>query len=184
MNSFEEADTIDVLDEEDFDEAQTSDQNIHEKIDKNEGNNDRAMQQNMNNILIINNRVQENKPERKSLSLLTGVSKRKRSASDDSGPEHGPKIKVAGPWERHDRMTKDKSGSFVIGESNSYRESTSHKPPFVQPFIKKMFSLASNPNKCNNALQFTDRNSIRDGRAIRLTQVQKNDGLKNSETIF
>ena len=174
MNSFEEADTIDVLDEEDFDEAQTSDQNIHGKITaKNEENNDRAKQQNMNN-----NRVQENKPERKSLGSLTVVSKRKRSASDDSGPEHGPKIKVAGPWERHDRITKDKSGSFVIGESNSYRESTSHKPPFVQPFIKKMFSLASNPNKCNNALQFTDRNSIRDGRAIRLTQVRKNDGLK------
>ena len=178
MNSFEEADTIDVLDEEDFDEAQTSDQNIHGKIDQNEENNDRANQQNMNN-----NRTQENKPERKSLGSLT-VTKRKRSASDDSGPEHGPKIKVAGPWERHDRMTKDKSGSFVIGESNSYRESTSHKPPFVQPFIKKMFSLASNPNKCNNALQFTDRNSIRDGRAIRLTQVRKNDWLKNSETMF
>ena len=174
MNSFEEADTIDVLDEEDFDEAQTSDQSIHGKITaKNQENNDRAKRQNMNN-----NRVQDNKPERKSLGSLTGVSKRKRSASGDSGPEHGPKIKVAGPWERHDRITKDKSGSFVIGESNSYRESTSHKPPFVQPFIKKMFSLASNPNKCNNALQFTDRNSIRDGRAIRLTQVRKNDGLK------
>ena len=179
MNSFEEADTIDVLDEEDFDEAQTSDQNIHGKITaENEANNDRTKQQNMNN-----NRGQENKPERKSLGSVT-VTKRKRSASDDSGPEHGPKIKVAGPWERHDRMTKDKSGSFVIGESNSYRESTSHKPPFVQPFIKKMFSLASNPNKCNNALQFTDRNSIRDGRAIRLTQVRKNDWLKNSETMF
>ena len=168
LETFEEADSISVLDEENFEQTETNHQKISENFGKDE--NDPIKQPNMNN-----NRVQENKHERKSLGLPTGVGKRKRFASDDGGPDHGPKIKVAGPWERFDRftrdLTRDKSGSFVTGEHSSYRESTSHKPPFVQPFIKKMFSLASNPNKCNNALQFTDRNSIRDGRAIRLTQV-------------
>lgn len=157
--TFEEADTIDVLDEEDFEEAQTSHQDIPRNIPQKEENKDSA---------------KENKHKRKSSDFsLTGVSKRKRSASDDAGTAYKPKIKVAGPWNRHDSITNDKSGSFVAGENIFYRESTSHKPPFVQPFIKKMFSLASNPNKCNNALKFTDRDSIRDGRAIKLTQVRK-----------
>ena len=164
--TFEEADSISVLDEENFEQTETNHQKISENFSKDE--NDQIKNPNMNN-----NRVQENKHEQKSLGLLSGVGKRKRFASDDAGPDHGPKIKVAGPWERFDRLTRHKSGSFVTGEHGSYRESTSHKPPFVQPFIKKMFSLASNPNKCNNALQFTDRNSIRDGRPITLTQVSK-----------
>jgi len=159
ITTLEEADTIaEVLDEEHFDEPQASKVKTSLEVDKKEKN---------------NNRFKEIERRRKSLDAVTSVntSKRKRIASNDAGPEHVPKIKVAGPWDDYDRRTQDQSGSFLTGENNSYREST----PFIQPFIKKLFGLASNPNKCNNALQFTDRESLRGGRIFNLTQVLVNE---------
>ena len=105
--TFEEADTIDVLDEEDFEEAQTSHQDIPRNIPQKEENKDSA---------------KENKHKRKSSDFsLTGVSKRKRSASDDAGTAYKPKIKVAGPWNRHDSITNDNS------EGNKFIYFISHR---------------------------------------------------------
>ena len=136
MNSLlEEADAIsvaEVIDEEHFEEDQTSTVASTSKIEEN------------------NNRMPPRRNERK------------RSYPDDNVPEQKTKIKVVGPWPRSDRRTEEQSGAIMTGVKSSHRPSPSPKKPFVNPkrtdeFIQTLYDIAKEPEEKNNALMFKDR---------------------------